>query len=235
MSIVSNLQIDDIRKFVNPETEKYSVWVYKDSDGVHVYENKMPNTIEIWFRFNKFSHLYWRIFEDECVDEIKGAFYYNFMKVKKFMLSRMIASTNFSDIVIEYGKDGRLVEQSYNAIMSIHPRILRCIMGKVDVFPRALGKNEEREFEKQCSILFGKGEGVQNPHPYITTYCNLVAFWDKFGLNYYDIMSLPQELFRVLKLVMSLENTNKSQAMESMKNSANAKSNNKRNSHSVSF
>ena len=220
----STIHESNIRSFINPDTDKYSVWVYGSGDNVMVYDEALPNTVEIWFRFNKFSHLYWKLFEEECVDEVKGFLYYNFTKVKLFMIRRMLSTTNFSDIRIEYGSDGVLSSESYNSIMSIHPRILRGIMNKVDVFPKPMKKSEERELDKQCSTLFGKGQGVQNPHPYITLYCNLAAFWDKFGMNYFDIMKLPQETFRVLKQVLSLENGYRSDAMANATTKAKASS-----------
>lgn len=216
----SSISEHDIRKYINPETEKYSVWVYGDGEDLKVYEKEMPNTTEIWFRFNKFSHIYWKLFEDECIDEIHNALFYNFTKLKRFMLTRLLCETNFSDIEISYDSNGMLSKESYEQVMSLHPRILRCLMNKIDVFPRKMKKNEEKEFEKQCHKLFGKGEGVQNPHPYITTYCNLVAFWDKFGLNYFDIMSLPQDLFIILKRVLSMESNSKSEEITSMKASS---------------
>ena len=40
-----------------------------------------------------------------------------------------------------------------------------------------------------------------------------MAFWDKFGMNYFDILKLPQDVFSALKKVMSLDNTYKSEKM----------------------
>ncbi len=218
----STVHDSDIRRFMNPETSKYSVWVYGSGSNLQVYDEELPNTVEVWFKFNKFSHLYWKLFEEECVDEVKGFVYYNFTKAKLFMIRRMLSMTNFSDIRIEYGSDGNLSKNSYDSIMSIHPRILRGIMNQIDVFPKKMKKSEERDFDKQCMTLFGKGQGVQNPHPYITLYCNLAAFWDKFGMNYFDIMRLPQETFRVLKQVLSLENNYRSEAMAHASSAAKA-------------
>ena len=72
-----------------------------------------------------------------------------------------------------------------------------------------MDEDEKRELEKQCSILFGKGESVQNPHSYISLYCNLMAFWDKFGMNYFDLLKLPEDVFSALKKVMNLDSMNK--------------------------
>ena len=96
-------------------------------------------------------------------------------------------------------------------------------MDKIDVLPKPMEKSEEKELEKQCSILFGKGEGLTDTHPYITLYCNLVAFWDKFGMNYFDILKLPQDVFMALKKVMMLDNMNKNAKMEEMSQSTHQK------------
>jgi hypothetical protein len=225
----------NIKEFRNRDTEKYSAWVYMDGTLPQVYEDEQPNTEEVWIKFYKFNHFYWSLLENECIDETKGGSFYNYNKLKQFMLERMICSTNLEDVLIEYGKDGRLTKESFNSVMSIHPRILRVVMNKVDVLPKPMDKDEERELEKQCSKLFGRGEGVINPHQYITMYCNLVAFWEKFGMNYFDILKLPQDVFSALKKVMSLENTNKSERMDEIAKESKAQSKPAKRGHSVSF
>lgn len=95
-------------------------------------------------------------------------------------------------------------------------------MGKVNVFPKQLAESEEKELEKQCATLFGKGDGITNPHPYITMYCNLTAFWEKFGINYFDLLKMPRDLYKILKQVMSLETSNRSASINQMANNANS-------------
>lgn len=204
----------DALDFRGKETVKYSVWVYVDSNGLKVYPDEQPNTDEIWFKFYKFNHFYWKLFENECIDDMQGRMFYNFNKMKCFMIRRMLCSTNISGMTIRYDGDGLLTQESFDNVMSIHPRILRVLFDKVRVFPKSLKKSEEKELEKQCSVLFGKGEGVNDPHPYITMYCNLVAFQDKFGMNYFDIMRLPQDVFGALKKIMVLENNFKSEKID---------------------
>ena len=206
----------DIRGFRNKETERHSVWVYMDGTLPKVYENEQPNTEEVWFDFYKFNHFYWTLLENECIDDTKRGSFYNYNKLKKFMLGRMLCATSLDWVLIEYGNDGILTEDSLQSVMSIHPRILRVLMDKIDILPNPMDKEDERELERQCSILFGKGEGVTNPHQYITMYCNLSAFWEKFGMNYFDILNLPQDVFSALKKVMMLENTNRSAKMDEM-------------------
>ena len=104
-------------------------------------------------------------------------------------------------------ENDQLTEESYNEVIKIHPRILRQVLSLVDVFEREKTKEEEKELAKDCALIFGKNEGVVNPHPDIVLYCDLIAFWDKFGLNYFDIQKLPKELFYRLKNMMNLESS----------------------------
>ena len=58
--------------FRNPETEKYSVWVYDGGEVLQVFREEQPNTEEVWFRFYKFNHFYWKMLEDGLMEGIKG-------------------------------------------------------------------------------------------------------------------------------------------------------------------
>lgn len=211
----------NIMEFMDGDTFRISVWVYDGNDCIEVFEEETPNCIEVWFDFHKFSNFYWKMLEDECIDNIKGSSFYNFCRIKKFMIRRMLCGTNISWISLSRNSDGTLDDKSYNSIMRIHPRIMRVMMNKMDIFPKQLSKSEEKDLEKQCSVLFGKGEGVMNPHPYIVSYCNLLSFWDKFGMNYFDIMKLPRDMFAMLKKMMTLDNNYKSMKYNESSNKSN--------------
>lgn len=216
------VELQQLLKSKNKDRVRYSVWVYADGEVPQVFSQEMPNTQEIWFEFYRFNQVYWRLLESECVqlyaDGNEEANLYNYSKIKRFLLEYMLADTNVPWIVLRHEDNGKLSNRCLEQLLSLHPRILRCLFSKVSIFPEELSADEEREMEKQCALLFGKGEGIVNPHQWITTYCNLTSFWEKFGLNYYDVLSLPHELFVQLKRVMSLESTYKSQKMEQMQN-----------------
>lgn len=207
-----------LQNYVDLDVTRYSAWAYDGNSMLQVFDEEKPNTVEIWMEFHGFSYIYWKVMENECIDEIKGGCYYNFYNLKKFMIRYLLVRTNFPGVVIERDRYGRLTDSSYESVMRLHPRILRVIFSKVSVFPKNLDERKKSELEKQCFQLFGKGEAVKNPLPDVSLYCNLTAFWDKFGLNYFDVMKLPNELFNTLKHIMSLDNEYKSQALESRKN-----------------
>ena len=194
--------------------------MYDGEDIIRVYGEEMPNTEEVWMEFHAFTYAYWRLMESECVDDVKGNLFYNYSRIKEFLIRYLFSGTNFPGVRVERDKYGRLTERSFESVMRIHPRIMRVIFDKVKIFPPHMDEKETKDFEKQCQRLFGKGEAVTSPHPDIVTYCNLCSFWEKFGLNYFDIMRLPYDLFSVLKRVMMSDNEYKSMALESKKSSA---------------
>ena len=138
--------------------------------------------------------------QEQCVDEFQDyhekIFLYNFNKLKMFFLKRM-----FHDSVF-----GKL---SFEELLRLHPRILRSVLGQIQIFDNTNTEEEEKRLAKQSAILFGNGNPVNNPHPAIVLYCDLTAFWQKFGLNYYDIQKLPQDTFNMLRRIMQLDNSSK--------------------------
>lgn len=199
--------------YCNKEKTRYSIWVYDGSEIIQVYEEKMPNTEEIWFEFYNFSYLYWNLLQELCCDECVGKVFFNSFKIRKFLISYLLCDTNM-DIVLQREENGKLTEETMKQIYRIHPRILRVLFDKFNLFPVELSQDEEMEIEKQCMKLFGKGESVQNPHPLVMTYCNLVTFWDKLGLNYWDLMKMPNNLVNQLKRMAAMDNDFHSQNLK---------------------
>ena len=203
----NELQIfsSDIIKYCSDQKKRYDLWVYDGNQVIQVYEKQTPNTDHIWFQFYTFSYLYWKMMENTCVQDIKGNFYYNFNKIRQFMINYLLCGTNIPGIVLKRKNDGTLTEQSMDSVMKIHPRILRSLFNLINIFPEKMTHKQEKQLQKQCAILFGQGDSVTNPNKWIVIYCNLMSFWDKFGLNYFDILKLPSETFFMLKKIMGLE------------------------------
>ena len=203
--------------FFRPKTgRRYSVWAYDGDEVISVFEEPLPNTHEIWFQFDDFSSFYWSLMESQCIDEVRGLAFYNPSKTHRFMLEYMLSATNLPGIDLrDREQDGRLSPAQRERLYRVHPRIYRILFEQVKIIPEAMGKDEKKVLEKQCSTIFGAGNSVSDAHPWLSTYLNLVAFWEKFGLNYFDILRLPQETLVQLKTVMQLEITYKNQSVSS--------------------
>ena len=210
---------NQITNYCSNEKKRYNLWVYDNGEILQVFTEQKPNTINLWFQFYSFSNLYWKIMQSSCIDRINGNSYYNHSNIKLFMIKYLFCGTNISDIKLQRLTNGELTEDSFESLMQIHPRIWRSLFQIVQLFPKQLSKQEEKNLEKQCAILFGQGNSVAQPHEYIVTYCNLVAFWEKFGMNYYDILKLPHETFLFLKKIMSLQSDHRKKSIIENKNS----------------
>ena len=196
-----------LEKYRNSERRRYSVWVYDGGDIISVYTEMKPNTVELWFEFSEFTRAYWKKMEEECVVEERGGTFYNYVRMRRFFITYMLYATNLPGLYeIPHDENGMARKDVLDRLMRIHPRIWNALFEKVEMFPDGCTPEEERDMEKQCKQLFCDHKGVKSPHEWIELYCNLTAFWDKFGLNYFDVMRLPNSLYIALRKIMQLDN-----------------------------
>lgn len=198
-----------LERYRSHDTRRYSVWVYDNDEMISVYADERPNTHEIWFEFNEFNRSYWKKFEKECIVTYPNdSAFYSFVLIRRFMMTYMLSRTNFPGIGrVRHDSDGRAAKEDWEKLIRIHPRIWQVLFTKVEMFPETCDEQAEVDLEKQCKQLFCDHKGVKNPHEWIELYCNLTAFWDKFGLNYFDVMNLPNNLYVALRKIMQLDNT----------------------------
>lgn len=103
-------------------------------------------------------------------------------------------------------EDGWLTRESFE-------RVLRLPAPLVDAFvfgyERHVGisDDEEATMTRQAAILFSPNTGgVTDACPAVSLFCNLGNFWDKFGLNRFELAELPYLEFVRLKMMISKEN-----------------------------
>lgn len=200
---------DMLEEFRSGYTRRYSVWVYDKSDVIEVYSESKPSTVEIWFEFDEFSHLYWRMMESQCVDEMHGTRYYNFFRMRRFMMEYMLRDTNFPGVHVRYGSDGKVASDVMERLRRIHPRIWSAVFDKADLFPKSMTEKEEAKLDLECAKLFGSGKGLTNPDKWLTAYVNISSYWEKFGIGYRDLLRMPQEMHVILKKIMNLESSHR--------------------------
>jgi len=200
---------NSISNYLSKDYQRYSVWIYDNDNIIQVFEEEKPNTFEMWFEFYNFTYVFWKIMSSLCVEQIDCGMekisVYNSYKLKKFYMRYMLKDTNYP-LKIVRNIDGSISDVSYNLLIMIHPRILRTLFDKINFFENeTLSEEEEKRIAKECALLFGKNEGIVNPHPHVVFYLDLISFWEKFGLNYFDIQKLPYGVFSTIKKMMNLE------------------------------
>jgi len=99
---------------------------------------------------------------------------------------------------------GQISSEQYEAqILALDPRVAIALVLPVmqDLF---ISPAENQRLYKQCVALFAaKSRGVTYPDKWIRRYCELVTFWEKFGLNAFDLEKIPQaEALRLRRIAM---------------------------------
>lgn len=193
------------------DEQKISCWVYKESGKQpYVFEEQKPNTQRLDFYFYNMNHYFWTLIQQDCILQQQGVnefdmiYIYNTRKLKEYILRFMYKGSNL-DFEVYRNEDGMLDDESMEKIYKIHPRILKIVLQQY-VYRAGFTEEQNGKIQKQCYLLFDKGQGISNPHWTVSLYCDLVAFWQKFGLNYYDIQRLPQEVFDGLRRILNADN-----------------------------
>ena len=131
--------------------------------------------------------------------------YYDYLSYKSFVLKNLLSWCSL-DLNLNRDEFGSLTEESFNRVVCLHPSILEYFLGAYDEVYN-ISNEEHQMIIDQCHNLFRKGsKGISNADESISTYCNLVGFWEKLGLNYFDIQKLPDDLFGKLNLIMRKDN-----------------------------
>ena len=142
-------------------------------------------------------------------------YYYDYLSYKSFILKNLLSWWNLG-ICLERNEFGVLTEDCFQRVCTIHPSILSHFLGLYEVAYEISDRDAQR-ITDQCHNLFRRGsKGITDADDSISTYCNLTGFWEKFGLNYFDIQRLPDDLFNKLNLIMRKDNEIQAKEMEKM-------------------
>ena len=159
-------------------------------------------------------------YEDNCevdlVSEIDGNV--SGILKRKNLLRRCLIDWNI-DVSIDR-KDGWIEKSCFEKIMTFSPSIINKI---IDIYEEhyIISEEEEKIIDKQSAILFGTSGSVAEACYPIKLFCELGSFWDKFGLNVFQLRKLDYKDFLYLKTLLSKENDAKAKKVKSSKQSTN--------------
>jgi hypothetical protein len=125
----------------------------------------------------------------------------DYMNMKKLILKRQLIWWNIEDIPIEY--DGEWIEEeTFARVCSLPGPIISRLINEYEETTN-ITIEEEEIIKRQSTLLFSptSSAGVNNPCEAVSLYCNLSRFWEKFGLNKFDLKSLSYREYLMLRLM----------------------------------
>lgn len=131
--------------------------------------------------------------------------------------------TNICDI---YLKNNIISIESLKSFLNLNSNIIKHITEKINRF--YYDEKEEYykyEISKDFTRLYNSEKGIILEHKEVGDYLSLTAFWEKLGLNYFDLKKLPYDLYKKLSLMMSLETEAKNNMIRDASNKAKAPKN----------
>jgi hypothetical protein len=164
---------------------------------------------EVWALFRRLTcGDYWEIEQKTlmCVGEGREELrYIDNETTKKMMIQRLLIDWNL-DIALEFDDEtGCLTEACYERVKKVSAPLMNALLAE---YEKTNEPNEEDEakIDRQSATLFGKDtRGVSNPCETVSLFCTLGNFWEKFGLNRFDLRKLPYREFIMLRIMMQKE------------------------------
>lgn len=124
-------------------------------------------------------------------------------EMKCLMIRRLLLDWDL-DIPIQYDGDW-MTKECFNRVMRLPAPLLSAFLDKYENEIR-ISEEEEREIQKQSIVLFSPNSGgIKDACEAVTLFCNLGNFWEKFGLNKWDMKNLTYREFMLLRLMIGHE------------------------------
>jgi len=125
----------------------------------------------------------------------------NYMRY--YMIRRLLL---WWDLPIEIERENDwLTDDCFNEIVSLPAPLINSILNKYED-KISVSDDEEKKMQKQAILLFSpNGNGVRNSCEGVTLFCSYSNFWEKFGLNKFDLKKIPYREYVMLRLMISHE------------------------------
>lgn len=175
----------DIEFFVfkNQESKKIKISdkEIKNSQKIHVKCRKL--SIDNWDRFNEQQDL---------------------MNREKLLLMFSVVETNFMEI--NFDMYGFMTIQALNNLLTIHVSIVKQIVKKINKFYNQ-GKDPQhrKKLTAQFKRLYTSDKAIKLNYTEISDFLHYCNFWEKLGLNYFQVKQLPYDVYQSFLTLMSIE------------------------------
>ena len=177
-------------------------------EGICVPDNN--GTSSVWAKFRRMTcGDYWKIEQQAAVseeDDIKEKGRYIDDEITKKMIIRMLLLDWSLDIPLEFNNDnGYLTKESFDRAMHIPAPLMNAFLEQYEKTTE-VSEDEYIKAERQSAVLFSQNSsGVSNACETVSLFCTLGNFWEKFGLNRFDLNKLPYREFMMLRVMVQKE------------------------------
>lgn len=123
---------------------------------------------------------------------------------QKLLLMFSIVETNF--IKLQFDHKGFLLQKSLQQLLNIDCRIINYIIKKINKFYYNKDQQKYRaQVLTQFQKLYASEKGIVLKHKQISQYLQYCNFWEKLGLNYYDVKTLPYDVYKTLVMMLGVQ------------------------------
>ena len=145
----------------------------------------------------------------------------DFAGMRWWMMRRLPLAWNLG-IPLTY-ENGWLTGEGWERIKRLPAPLVDALLDKYEPYV-SVDSLEERVIDRQSTALFGEhSRGVMNACKAISLYCLLVGFWEKFGLNRFDLVKLPYVEYLRLRRMIGNDNEATRRRMKARDSSPRAK------------
>ena len=185
-------QEDAYRLLIAPDVTRVEV---KTPDGKTVWADFKTMTLSDQWMLESLTR------KDEEIGGGRTDVTYDYEERKRLIYRFMLKAWNI-DCKLEHESCGWLTEECWKRVLRLHGTLLENLVSKYQD-TLYVSQEEEELLIKQCSILFSKNSrGVKNAHEAISLFCTLGSFWEKFGINRFDLARLPYREYIMLRMVL---------------------------------
>ena len=166
----------------------------KGQCSINIFDVQQKNCDKLYVKCRKLSTQNWDIVADQQSNETK----------EKLLLMFSLVQTNFVDV--KFDENGFVTLDTINQLLTLNFRIIKKIIKKIQNF-----YDEKQDAQYRSSItsqfkrLYSSDKGVKLKHKQIGQYLNYCGFWQKLGLNYFQVRQLPHDVYKQFVMMMNIQ------------------------------
>ena len=180
--------------------EEYKIIAEEEDITINISAKKFHNILkdtigQVWFKFKTMTvEDFW--FIDKYAKSDSEEF-------KKLILKYQVLDCNL-DIKLEF-TNNILTDESWEKLLELPAPLIDAFVEKYQE-TYLIDDDEAKKIERQSAILFSpNSRGVDDACEAITLFCVLGNFWEKFGINRFDLKKLSYKEYVQLRAVLSRE------------------------------